>query len=317
MNVGTQPTDLTLFDPRQGDVAFQLEKFALSAGSVFSERCNCFGIRWIEAGSGTWELDLATFPFEASVLLFSAPYQNFLLHSQAAVTGVCIRFHAEFFCIETHHEAVGCNGVLFNNAYGAPMARLTPHDEKSIRLIIEQMQAELVFGALAASEILVSYLKIFLIRATRLKLARDAQATNTFAPRIPPILDRLKTLIEEHYRSKHRPADYARMVGMNPQALGKLTRTYFHKTLTDLIRERILKHAKWQLLHTLRPVKEIAYEVGFEDEFYFSRLFKHATGCSPQFYRQYETEIRGGKNLVPAHKASFVPPSSRQGIGAK
>jgi hypothetical protein len=43
------------------------------------------------------------------------------------------------------------------------------------------------------------------------------------------------------------------MVGMNPQALGKLARTYFHKTLTDLIRERILKHAKWQLLHTLRP----------------------------------------------------------------
>ncbi len=26
------------------------------------------------------------------------------------------------------------------------------------------------------------------------------------------------------------------MVGMNPQALVKLTRTYFHKTLTDLIR---------------------------------------------------------------------------------
>jgi AraC-like DNA-binding protein len=112
----------------------------------------------------------------------------------------------------------------------------------------------------------------------------------------------LKALIEQHYRSKHRPGDYAKMVGMNPQALGKLSRTYFHKTLTDLIRDRILKHAKWQLLHTLRPVKEVAYEVGFDDEFYFSRLFKCSTGCSPQFYREYETEIRGGKNLLPVDK---------------
>jgi AraC-like DNA-binding protein len=150
----------------------------------------------------------------------------------------------------------------------------------------------------------LSYLKIFLIRASRLKLAQDEQATNACAPRMPPILERLKKLVEEHYRSKHRPADYARMVGMNPQALGTLTRTYFHKTLTDLIRERILKHAKWQLLHSVRPVKEIAYEVGFEDEFYFSRLFKRPTGCSPQFYREYETEIRGGKNLAPIYQAS-------------
>ena len=303
MKLASPPTELTLVDPRQGGVALRLQEFVLSAGSVFNERSNYFGIRWIEAGSGTWELDLATFPFEAPVLLFSAPYQNFLLKSHETVRGVCIRFHAEFLCIETHHEAIGCNGVLFNNVYGAPMARLTPDDESSLKLIIEQMQAELASGALATSEILVSYLKIFLIRATRLKLAQDERATDMLAPRIPPILERLKDLIEEHYRSRHRPADYAKTVGMNPQALGKLTRTYFHKTLTDLIRERILKHAKWQLLHTLRPVKEIAYEVGFEDEFYFSRFFKRATACSPQFYRKYETEIRGGKNLVPAHPA--------------
>ena len=51
----------------------------------------------------------------------------------------------------------------------------------------------------------LSYLKIFLIRASRLKLAQDEQATNACAPRMPPILERLKKLVEEHYRSKHRP----------------------------------------------------------------------------------------------------------------
>jgi AraC-like DNA-binding protein len=55
------------------------------------------------------------------------------------------------------------------------------------------------------------------------------------------------------------------------------------------------RNLRAQLLRTLRPVREVAYEVGFDDEFYFSRLFKRCTGCSPQFYREYETEIRAGR----------------------
>jgi AraC-like DNA-binding protein len=74
-------------------------------------------------------------------------------------------------------------------------------------------------------------------------------------------------------------------------------REHLGTTLSDLIRNRILIHAKWQLLHTLRPVKEISRELGFSDELYFSRLFKKATGYSPTFFRAFETEIRGGSNL--------------------
>jgi AraC-like DNA-binding protein len=84
---------------------------------------------------------------------------------------------------------------------------------------------------------------------------------------------------------------------MAPKTLGRVVREQLGKSLTDLIRERILTHAKWQLLHTLKPVKEVARELGFSDELYFSRLFKKATGQSPTHFREFETEIRGGSNL--------------------
>jgi AraC-like DNA-binding protein len=44
-------------------------------------------------------------------------------------------------------------------------------------------------------------------------------------------------------------------------------------------------------------VKEIAAEIGFADEFYFSRLFKQATGMAPTAFREFETRIRSGRNL--------------------
>ena len=84
---------------------------------------------------------------------------------------------------------------------------------------------------------------------------------------------------------------------MTPKTLGRVIREHLGLTLTELIQQRILTHAKWQLLHTLRPVKEIAAELGFRDELYFSRLFKKRTGVSPTFFREFETEIRGGSNL--------------------
>src|SRR5947207_452532 len=78
-----------------------------------------------------------------------------------------------------------------------------------------------------------------------------------------PVLAQLGALIEENYRTWHSPALYADALHMAEKTLGRVVREHLGTTPTDLIRRRILTHAKWQLLHTLRPVKEIAQEVGF------------------------------------------------------
>ena len=37
---------------------------------------------------------------------------------------------------------------------------------------------------------------------------------------------------------------------------------------------------------TSKTIKEIAWELGYEDEYYFSRFFKINADVSPQVYRQ-------------------------------
>ena len=46
-----------------------------------------------------------------------------------------------------------------------------------------------------------------------------------------------------------------------------------------------LQKAKELLINTVKPIKEIAYTLGFESNFYFLRLFKEKTGTTPTAYR--------------------------------
>jgi AraC family transcriptional activator of pobA len=51
------------------------------------------------------------------------------------------------------------------------------------------------------------------------------------------------------------------------------------------IHERIVLEAKRLVFHTNSSVKEIAFELGFEDASYFNRFFKRLTGITPVEYK--------------------------------
>ncbi|MOA42354.1 HTH-type transcriptional activator Btr [compost metagenome] len=116
---------------------------------------------------------------------------------------------------------------------------------------------------------------------------------------IPANLDKLITLINEHCLTEHRPAFYADKLHVSLKALSNASRKYFKKSLSSLINEKLLLKAKWQLLHSDDPVKQIADALGFADEYYFSRFFKKHIGLSPKLFREKEWEIRKGYLSIP------------------
>lgn len=288
---------LSLYDPRLGEPALTVRLLVAASDLEAPRRSNCFTIIWVREGGGAFWADLAQHCFGPHSLLFLAPYQSLRLVPDSAVAGVVVRFHANFFCIETHHEEVGCNGMLFNDPFGVPVVRMDADFERRLADLVAAMRRELEEVGLAHSEVLLSYLKIMLVRATRLKLEQQETAWEP-AAKLPAALEGLKRLVEAHYRELHKPSDYAALLHMAPKTLAKLAKAHLHKTPTELIRERVVRQAKWDLPHTTKPVKQVAFELGFEDVFYFSRVFKRAAGCSPSFFQEYETEIRGGRNLA-------------------
>ena len=105
------------------------------------------------------------------------------------------------------------------------------------------------------------------------------------AGKLPSTLENLKNAIETNFKTLRTPGDYGKLLHISAKALNKASKSHFNKTLTSLIAERLIIEAKRELYLTSKPVKHIAFELGYEDEFYFSRFFKKNVGVSPQVFR--------------------------------
>jgi AraC family transcriptional regulator, transcriptional activator of pobA len=277
----------TLVNPQNGNLAFKVYKMDNEGHFDHIQRLNYYALIWIRKGKGTLKADFSEYAFSANTLMAFSPYQPFMLQSTADTEGVVLHFHPDFFCIHKHDKAVSCNGVLFNNVYNPPFVHVNDAEERTFEMILAQIVVEMQNLELAQYELLVSYLKIFLITAARLKIAQNDQATIDFSDNKEPfILQELKDNIEEHFKTKHSASDYSDLLNIAPKSLAKITKTHFNKTLTDLIAERIVIEAKRELYLTNKSVKEIAYSLGYDDEHYFSRFFKKNVDISPQLYRE-------------------------------
>lgn len=264
---------------------------------IWQNHSNYFSVLWITAGNGVLETDFSKTAYTAGQIFCFNIYQAFALHPETETKAQLLLFHPNFFCIETYQHEVGCNGVLFNQVYNAQPIAVDLETGAELAQLLKTMRAEMKSGELATGELVFSYLKIFLVKLTRLKTAQ-APSCNPAIP-IPAVLSQLETLINENFTNHHQPSFYTGRLHIPLKTLSNLCRKHFHKSLSLLIAEKIILKAKWELLHTEAQVKAVAASLGFKDEFYFSRFFKKHIGLSPAHFRQTEWDMRRGFLSIP------------------
>ena len=82
--------------------------------------------------------------------------------------------------------------------------------------------------------------------------------------------------------------DLAKLSGYSKDHFSRKFKELYGRTPRQYIADCKLTEAKAQLLHTDRPIAEIAAALGFCDTGYFTQFFCQKTGLAPSFYRKKE-----------------------------
>lgn len=101
----------------------------------------------------------------------------------------------------------------------------------------------------------------------------DIEKTDTF---VEDILE----LIKNHHAEEHNLEFYADKMNLSKKALSKKVKLKMQTSLGRLIRNKIID-TSCKLLSKDIPIREIAFQMGFEEPNHFSSFFKHYTGETP------------------------------------
>ena len=99
------------------------------------------------------------------------------------------------------------------------------------------------------------------------------------------LLVRAAAYMEEHLSEPLDRDSVARAAGLSGSHFSHLIREKTGRTFTDLMAQYRVDHAKTMLRRTDKSIIQIAMECGFEDQSYFTRVFKRLAGTTPRAYR--------------------------------
>jgi len=199
-------------------------------------------------------------------------------------------YNRDFYCIQIHDKEVACDGLLFHNVFEIPFVELDQSETALIKDLFQNIKDELKWKDSSAEEMIRTYVKQIIIRATR-KWKKQNLDNDTL--KIPgselDIFRDFSRHLEIHFREKHHVADYAELLHMAPKTLTHKFKNLNLDSPNQFIINRILLEAKRLLFYTDKPVKEIAYDLGYEDPAYFNRLFTNKTGNTPANFKKNYT----------------------------
>ncbi|MEQ6124387.1 helix-turn-helix domain-containing protein [Pseudotenacibaculum sp. MALMAid0570] len=249
------------------------------------EQVNYYTIFWVKEGKGTYHIDFKEYSFEDNVLFFLSPGQIFSVDSEKVKEAYKLTFARDFYCIQTHDKEIACNGVLFNNVYETPFVKPCEEDIRKLDFILENLIEEFKLQETAQYDMLQSYLKQFIIHSVRIKKENHILKEDTETK----LFKDFSTLVDQNFKEIHSVSAYASRLGLSPKSLTKHFQKIGTDTPSDFIKNRIILEAKRKLIYTDNSVKEIAFNLGFNDPAYFTRFFTKATQKSPlQFKKEFK-----------------------------
>lgn len=245
-----------------------------------------YQILCIEKGTGTHIVDFNPIKFSDNTIIF-IPYNSVnMFDKNGDYTGKSILFTNNFFCKNKDDLQFLTTSILFSDLYST--AKIQNYNNVSeLNTFLNLMKKEFCreFDS-SQYNVLHNLLHLFLLQAEReLKMQGNKEITKS--PNLD-ILIKFKKILEKEYNRNKVVKSYTSQLGITEKQLNKATSSILSKTPKQIIDERIILEAKRLLAHTNISVKEIAYDLGYNEPTNFIKYFKKKTNNTPaQFRKQF------------------------------
>lgn len=241
----------------------QLEKYYHDS-SIWSQSLLWYRLLWLEDGRG---------------MLFVHAGKEFHL-KQYRNGGWMVMFSELFYysfleCHPQYHEI-----LLFNETSRTAFIPMDKRQTEELTDWVKKLRDTLIEGK--PSVFLQPFIDFLLLHVAEAYTIKRNIPLHTFKV---AKFKKLNELIHENYRTRKPTSFYAEQLNISPRALNDICKKITGRNLPQELNERRIAQAQLMLISTAKSIKEIALELGYDNQGHFATYFKKLKKMSPRQYR--------------------------------
>lgn len=251
----------------------------LDHNPTLPHRITFFALLIVTKGSGTHQIDLKEYDLKAGSVLKIAKGQVHAFQNNPQYEGFLIIFTEDFVLNYFSKSSINLISHLYNYHTTSPIA----NDEIGNKTFLNQLISELkTENTYAQKNIVASLLDIYLLRLERKTLYNKSQDHNsthyeTFI--------KFKNLVESNYTVTRNVKDYGDKLLISTKHLNQVVKDFTLNTAKTFIDDYVILEAKRAIVSTDKSLKEIAFDIGFDEVTNFTKFFKNKMNMTPKAFK--------------------------------
>ena len=272
--------------PERKSQQFQVEVFdAKRHFSVkYPHRHDFFEVLYLMKGSGFHVIDSNKYEIKPPCVFFMSPGQAHKLEFSNDIEGYIYIFTADFYLANRSNQNSLIEFPFFYNLQqdNPPLLLEKKDDIQFLEQLFLRSISELKDNQTNLLDTLRSLLDLILTSCTSRYKTNEALESKGKGYLL---VKRFYHLIEENSHKNMSLKEYAQLLAVTPNHLTQMVKQYTGQTSNQIVKAKQVLEIKRLLVHTNLSVAEIAHQLNFEDQSYFTKFFKREAGYSPLQYR--------------------------------
>jgi AraC-like DNA-binding protein len=236
------------------------------------------------SGAPSFNIDFDRLPIAAHALVFVPPGAVHTFGTQSPAAGFILSFQEDFLETEGHsinlfQECPTLDPAQFRPVLSVPECSVERVDYYCKRMFEEFSSKQEGYRAASAALLRLLFVEIR-------RCLSDRPAAPTAVHKYSVLTARFLRCLNARPYQLVTASEIAKFLGVSRSWLNHLVRQETTRNLTEHLRGRLILESKRLLAHSDLNISEIAYQLGFDDASYFTRLFRQVEGNSPREFRE-------------------------------